>query len=382
MPAALDWTALSPALPAPAAVVDLDAFTHNAERIAAAAGGKRLRLVVPHLPCPALLQRLLTGGNPFAGLLVGSPAEAAFYAGLGFDDLLLITPPGRPREAALAVELLRKGTHLWSVVDELAQAVLLAEAGAEAGLRVPLLLEVDVSWRPSEEVAGAPRRSALIDSEAALALGRELQAVSGVRIAGYLAYEAQLAREVGASLAASAVRAIVRRQAARLAPDRRGALLDGLRELGVSVLIGTGGGSAALPGAGGDPACNELCVGSALLTPSPEAQRELDLRPALFLHTVVARKPEADLIVVGGGGLVEGAPILPASASRLSTPGWGARLTPLRVTGEAAPPLGAPVIWRPEAPGLLDRVGALWLARGHGLAGSVETAAGLGFLGE
>jgi hypothetical protein len=31
---------------------------------------------------------------------------------------------------------------------------------------------------------------------------------------------------------------------------------------------------------------------------------------------------------------------------------------------------------------LLDRVGALWLARGHGLAGSVETAAGLGFLGE
>ncbi|HVO31900.1 MAG TPA: amino acid deaminase/aldolase, partial [bacterium] len=76
----------------PAALVDLDAFDRNADRLfgMARAAKKPLRVASKSIRVPALLERLLSrGGDAARGLMTYHAAETAFLAEKGFDDLLL-----------------------------------------------------------------------------------------------------------------------------------------------------------------------------------------------------------------------------------------------------------------------------------------------------
>src|ERR687896_11894 len=75
----------------PFAVVDLDAFDHNARDLARRARGKPLRVASKSVRCRALLERALAEPG-FRGLMTFTLREALWLRGHGFRDLLLGYP--------------------------------------------------------------------------------------------------------------------------------------------------------------------------------------------------------------------------------------------------------------------------------------------------
>src|SRR5918999_4155273 len=75
----------------PFAVVDLDAFAHNAGDLARRARGKPLRVASKSVRCRALLRRALDTPG-FHGLMTFTLRESLWLHGDGFRDLLLGYP--------------------------------------------------------------------------------------------------------------------------------------------------------------------------------------------------------------------------------------------------------------------------------------------------
>src|SRR5918992_3262606 len=75
----------------PFAVVDLDAFEHNARDLVRRARGKPLRVASKSVRCRALLERAL-GAPGFRGLMTFTLRESLWLRGHGFEDLLLGYP--------------------------------------------------------------------------------------------------------------------------------------------------------------------------------------------------------------------------------------------------------------------------------------------------
>src|SRR5918999_1381926 len=88
----------------PFAVVDLDAFDHNAADLAGRANGKPLRVASKSVRCRALLERALAAPG-FRGLMTFTLRESLWLREHGFRDLLLGYPAtDRAALAALDVE--------------------------------------------------------------------------------------------------------------------------------------------------------------------------------------------------------------------------------------------------------------------------------------
>jgi len=79
----------------PAAFIDLDRFDANLALLRRRAGGLPIRVVTKSIRSVAILRRLVAAGPFIQGLLCYSPAEAAWLAAQGFDDLVVATARSR-----------------------------------------------------------------------------------------------------------------------------------------------------------------------------------------------------------------------------------------------------------------------------------------------
>src|SRR5205823_512040 len=77
-----------------------------------------------------------------------------------------------------------------AMVDDVAQLAPLAAAAREAGTTIPIVIDVDMSWRPGPLHLGV-RRSPLREPAAVVALARAV--APPLRFHGVMGYEAQLA---------------------------------------------------------------------------------------------------------------------------------------------------------------------------------------------
>src|SRR5262249_21280864 len=139
--------------PLPAALVDLDAFDANVEAIVLPVrrAGKMLRVASKSVRSVPLLQRILErSGGVARGLMTYTAEETAFLADAGFGDLLLAYPTAHRKDAELLARTNAKGAVAAVVVDCDAHLEILSSAAQKAGTRVPVVVDVDVSWRPLE----------------------------------------------------------------------------------------------------------------------------------------------------------------------------------------------------------------------------------------
>ena len=155
--------------PLPCAAVDLDAFERNVDALLAPVrrAGKTLRVASKSVRCVDLLRRIAArGGEAVRGVMAYAPAEAAFLASQGFPDVLVAYPTARAGDAALIAAANRDGARVSIVADAPEHLALLSAAAAAAGTRIPVIVDVDVSYRPLGDRApiGA-RRSPLRDPE-------------------------------------------------------------------------------------------------------------------------------------------------------------------------------------------------------------------------
>jgi D-serine deaminase-like pyridoxal phosphate-dependent protein len=378
----------------PCALVDLDAFEANVRALCdpLRGSGKTMRVATKSVRCPDLVRRVLDLAGPVAqGLMTYTAAETAFWVEKGQRDLLLAYPVARPAEAAVVAGANAGGATAAVVVDGPEHLELLAHAAREAATRIPVILELDVAWRPLGAVVHVGvRRSPLREPAQVVALARRAAATEGLRFHGVMAYEAQIA---GVADAGAAVRVMKAASHADVVKTRA-AVARALADAGLAATVFNGGGTGTLAACAHEDALTEVTAGSGFLDSHLfDHYRALTLEPAAFFALAVVRRPDARHVTCHGGGFVASGgagrdrlpvPALPPGLRLLGLEGAGEVQTPVEVGPDATLELGDPVFFRHAKAGeLAEHFPEYLLVRGDRVEARAPTYRGLGqcFLG-
>jgi D-serine deaminase-like pyridoxal phosphate-dependent protein len=376
------------------AVIDLAALRANAADMTRRAAGKPIRLASKSVRCRALLEQVL-GTSGFRGILAFTLPEALWLAGQGVSDDIVVAYPSTdhaaltrlasyPAAAAAITVMIDSPDHL----DIIEKAV----AAVTNPAPIQVCLDIDTSYVGSGGMirAGA-RRSPVRNPAQAAAMARDIASRPGIRLAGLMAYEAQIAgvgdKPPGRPLYALAVRQMQRRSAAELA-ERRAAIVAAVREV-TPLRFVNGGGTGSIEGTTAEDAVTEIGAGSGLYQPSLfDSYRAFSGRPAALFALSVVRQPAPAVVTVAGGGYVASGP---AHGSRLPRPYLpaGLRLDKQEGAGEVQTPLlgkaaeglriGDRVWFRHAKAGeLCERFGELHLIDGDKVTTTVPTYRGEG----
>lgn len=374
----------------PAVLVDLDAFDRNVAHVAAtvrAAGGARIRPATKSVRVPALLRRIAAADPIFQGWMTFCAAEARALWADGLDDLLVAYPTLDPADLADLRAVHEGGGRVALVVDSADGVAAASRAMTGAATPLRLVADVDLSLRPLGGAAHlGVRRSALRSVDDVRRLFARAAATPGVRMAGWMGYDAQLAGLQDANpfhramnVAARAVRAVSR----RTVRARREAIAAALAADGHAVEIANGGGSGSIDHAPREPWLTEVTAGSGFMGPHLfDYFRNVRFEPAFFVALQATRASDPGYVTCQGGGYVASGPPgwdklplpwRPEGARLLGGEGAGEVQTPLALPPGASVSLGDPVLLRHAKGGELAERFAEYLLVQEGRA--VERAA-------
>lgn len=380
----------------PCAVVDVDALDRNIDAVLAPvrANGKRLRVATKSLRCAGLIEHVVArGGEAISGLMTYDAAETEFLASLGHRDLLLAYPTVHTGDLARIARLNASGVLASIVVDSAEHLTHVAKAARHAETRIPVVVDVDVAYRPLGDVLHlGVRRSPLRGMYDVRTLTARIQETPELSFLGLMAYEAHIAGlgddDNAAPWTSRAKRAM--KLAARKHVEQT------RRELSQEFTprLFNGGGSGSLAWCSSESALTEVTAGSGFLASHLfDHYRDLKVEPAAYFALEVVRKPSSEFITCRGGGFVaSGAagkdrlpiPALPEGLSLLDMEGAGEVQTPLRVPHGAALELGDAVFFRHAKAGeLAEHVSEYLFVRGDQIVKREKTYRGEGhcFLG-
>ena len=379
---------------APFAFVDLDAMWHNARDLLRRARGKPIRVASKSLRCRPVLERILAHDPGFQGLLTYTLPETLWLAEQGLTDLVLAYPTvDRGALAALAEVTDSDPGGAPVVMVDCREHLDLIEQAAGAGHNpIRVAIDIDVSyWLAGGRVKIGAKRSPVRTAAAAAAFAREIEARDGVRLAGIMAYEAQIAgvgNRVPGKRLRSAVISAMQRASAREIRERRGQIVAAVSEVTELEFV-NGGGTGSIESTGSEPAVTEIAAGSGFYAPTLfDNYSSFSPQPAAMFALPVVRKPSPQLATaLGGGYLASG----PGEASRLPTPYLpaGLRFDAMEGAGEVQTPLlgdaardlavGDRVYLRHTKAGeLCERFSSLYLVSGDEIVDEVPTYRGEG----
>ncbi len=384
--------------PLPSAIVDLEAFESNIERIVGPlrAAGKALRIATKSLRCPDLVDHVLERTQDVAiGLMTYTAAETAMLAARGYRDLLLAYPTLLDRDLDAIADANRTAKAA-VVADCIEHVDAISRAAQRANVEVPVVIDIDMSYRPLERGPHlGVRRSPLRSPDAVCSLAEAIRVRPGLRFAGLQAYEAQIAGLADAVPSGRASNAVKRAIKARSAPHvraLRAACVAALRARGLAPAIVNGGGTGSAAWSAQDDALTEVTIGSGFVASGLFGEyRDLALTPAAGFALQVTRQPAPGIYTCHGGGYVaSGAmgrdrlprPWLPEGIELLGTEGAGEVQTPIRSKTPLV--LGEPVLFRHAKAGeLAEHFDEYLLVRGDRIVARAKTYRGLGhsFLG-
>lgn len=375
-------------LETPYAVLDLGAFSANAEDLVRRAAGTPIRVASKSVRCREVIRRTLALPG-YAGVLAFTLPEALWLAG-DFDDVVVGYPSvDRTALARLAAdELLASRVTL--MIDSVEQLELTAAAIGADGPPIRVCMELDASLRMAGgRVHLGARRSPTHEPDEAASLARTIVDHSRFALVGLMAYEGQIAG-VGDNqpgLRKYAVRAMQRLSARELA-ERRAAAVAAVREVAPLEFV-NGGGTGSIESTAAEAAVTEIAAGSGLFGPHLfDHYTKFRPQPAAhFVLSVVRRPSPRHATVLGGGWIASGA----VGADRLPVPVWppGLELVPAEGAGEVQTPLigdaaaqlriGDRVWFRHTKAGeLCEHVDALHLVAEGQVVGTVPTYRGEG----
>ena len=376
--------------PLPCAVIDLDALDRNIDSLLAPvrAHGKKLRVATKSVRCPELLRHITErGGDAVSGLMTYHARETAWLFEAGYHDLLLAYPTAQASDAELIADVNARGGSAAVVVDCPAHLALLDKAAHARQTTIPIVIEVDIAYRPlGSRLHMGVRRSPLRTVADVDALARRAALLPGLELRGLMAYEAHIAglgdSAPGAALSNAAKRLMKSRARVHVEATRR-ALAAALRPR-----LFNGGGSGSLDWCSAESALTEVTAGSGFVDSHLfDNYRSLQLEPAAFFALSVVRAPAAGIVACHGGGLVaSGAagvdrlpiPALPPGLSLLSLEGAGEVQTPLSVPEGTALGVGDVVFFRHAKAGeLAEHFNDYLLVRGDKLLGRAQTYRGM-----
>ncbi|GAB3071861.1 alanine racemase [Phycicoccus sp. Root101] len=373
------WDVATVGLPAPLAVVDLDAFDANAEDLVRRANGVPIRVASKSVRCRPLLRRALARPG-FSGVMAYSVREASWLVDSGFEDVYVAYPSV---DVLALSELALDGlaaSQVTVTVDSLDHVRMLAALTRPHGLRVAV--DVDSSLRVGPVHIGV-RRSPVRSPEDAVAVARAASD-AGLSVVGLMFYDAQIA---GLPDTSPAVRFVKARSAASLV-DRRRAVVRAVRDVADLEFV-NGGGTGSVHLTALDPVVTEVAAGSGLYGPTLfDGYDAFSPRPAAAFALAVTRRPGPGFVTVSGGGYIASGPPgwerLPAlfggrDLRMVRREGAGEVQTPLQGKGARDLQIGDRVWFRHAKAGeLCERFNALHLVSGTDLVETVPTYRGEG----
>jgi D-serine deaminase-like pyridoxal phosphate-dependent protein len=165
-------------LETPALVLDRSKLDRNLERMSTHIRGLG-GVLRPHVKTEKsidVVRRALR--NTPGGITVSTLKEAEYFRAHGIRDIVYAVGIA-PAKFAHVFSLLRSGADLKVIADSIAAVKQLAEAARTAGVRVPVLIELDVDGH---------RSGVSPDSQLLLDLGQVLTTTAGVVLAGVLTH--------------------------------------------------------------------------------------------------------------------------------------------------------------------------------------------------
>src|SRR6266540_125660 len=325
------YARLTAGLDAPFAVVDLAAFRRNADDLVRRAAGTPIRVASKSVRCRALITAALERPG-FDGVMSYALPEALWLARNGIDDILMGYPTTN-RSALRALAEDREAAARITLMIDSPEHLALIKSATGGGARIQVCLDVDASLRLLGQHLGV-RRSPLRTPADVVGLARQVVADDAFELAGVMFYEAQIA---GLPDTSPAVRWVKRRSAAELA-DRRGAVVDAVKQLAPLRIINSGG-TGSLEISSADPVVTEVTAGSGLFGPTLFDKYDVfEPEHAVVYAVDVVRRPAPRIATLFGGGYVASGP---AKKSRLPSPTWpsGLKLLGTEGAGEVQTPV-------------------------------------------
>jgi D-serine deaminase-like pyridoxal phosphate-dependent protein len=388
------------ASPLPAVIVDLDAVDRNLETLLAPvrAKNKTLRLATKSVRVPALIRYLVDrGGAVMKGLMAYAAREAAFLIGEGHDDVFLAYPTVHPHDLELIAEANRKAT-LSVAVDCDEHLLALDERGRTSGVRIPVVIEVDMAYRRlGGRVHLGVLRSPLHGAEEVLRFAEKIARHPHLVLHGVMGYEAQIAglgEKNPFSPRMNRARRLLKEISRPYVAEIRQRIAEGLRAKGISIAFFNGGGTGSLAWSAEEDHLTELSAGSGFLDSHLfDYYADVHLSPAAFFALQVVRRPRKGVLTCAGGGYVASGeigpdraplPWLPPGLSLISREAVGEVQTPITHTPDVGLGIGDPVFFRHAKAGELAEHFATYLfVRGDRIVERAPTYRGLGhcFLG-
>jgi len=267
----------------PALLLDLDAFERNVATMAESARGLRLRPHAKSHKCPEIALRQIAAGA--VGVCCQKVSEAAAMVDGGIGDVLVSNEiVGRAKLARLAE--LAKRARVSVCVDDATNAGDLDDAARAAGVRLDVLVEVDV---------GA-NRCGVEPGEPALRLARAVAGSRHLRFAGIHAYHG----------AAQHLRSVAERSAAiALAAEKARRTRDLLEDEGLECESVTGAGTGTFLFESGSGVWTELQPGSYIFMDADYGRNAWEGFPrfeqSLYIWTTAMSAPVPGRVVVDAG---------------------------------------------------------------------------------
>lgn len=388
------YNAATAHLEPPFAIVDLAAMRANAASMTRRAGGKPIRVASKSVRCRAVISQVLAMDG-FRGIMAYTLPEALWLAGAGTDGDILVAYPtadtdalgrlaGDPAAAAAITVMVDCAEHL-----EMIEKVIAGTAGASP---VRVCIDIDTSYVAlGGRLRVGARRSPVRTPADAAALATDIVSRPGLRLAGLMAYEGQIAgvgdNPAGRPLYGQVIRYMQRRSGAELA-IRRAAIVAAVRAVAPLEFV-NGGGTGSVEKTTAEAAVTEIGAGSGLYQPGLfDSYRGFTGRPAALFALPVVRRPGPGVVTaLGGGYLASGA----GNATRLPRPFLpsGLRLDKDEGAGEVQTPLLGPAadglrigdrVWlrHAKAGELCERFAHLHLIEGDAITATVPTYRGEG----
>ena len=373
----------------PLAFVDLDLLDANAKSLSDRAGGLPMRLATKSLRCVWIVRYLLNNFPSFRGVMAFSPGEAAFLIDQGIDDVLLGYPTMEVTEISLCLQALKAGRSICFMVDHIDHVQLLETMAAEAGVVVPVCLDIDLSTSFPGLHFGV-FRSPITNFRDAEPLLMAMQSLPHVHLEGVMGYEAQLAGVADASPGSPVQNILLRILkwiAKRESFPRRQGLVRALENLGHQLRFVNGGGTGSIEITIQDSSVTELTVGSGLYSPGLfDHYANFRHLPAAGFALPVVRVARPGIYACAGGGYIasgptasdkQPTPYLPPGIKLMKLLGAGEVQT--SITSDLTLKIGEPVFFRHAKAGeLCERFNSLHLVRGGKIEAIVPTYRGQG----
>ena len=265
----------------PALCLDLDAFERNVGRMSdfiIRRCGVKWRPHTKGQKIPALALREIAAGA--TGVTCAKLSEAEVMAEAGIHEILIANQVVGRRKAERLAKLERLANVIVAI-DGPHHVRELGAAAAAEGVRIPVLVEVDVGMGRCGVAPGAP----------ALSLARAAAQAPGLRFTGLMAWEAHTLRLAPAEKAAAVASAI----------GRLVETAEACRAAGLEVEIVSCGGTGTYRFTAPLPGITEIQAGGGVFGDATYASWGVDHEFALTVLATVTSRPNPARIVVDAG---------------------------------------------------------------------------------